>query len=65
MRGELGGHPAVSGSVLKYCPQFMVDPQRRGMFRFMDAKPIAVVRGLEGEAEVTAAAKNVTRFRLV
>ncbi len=40
MEGQLGGNLAVIEPILKSCPEFKVEPRRRGAFRFMDAIPI-------------------------
>ncbi len=37
MEGELRGKMVVFDPILKSCPQFEVEPQARGMFRFMDS----------------------------
>jgi hypothetical protein len=40
MDGRLTAQLAVIEISLKSCPEFQVGPQRKGMFRFMDANPI-------------------------
>ena len=40
MKGQLSGQLAVLQPILESCPEFRVGPRRRGIFRFMDAKPI-------------------------
>ena len=40
--GQLNGQLVIMEPILKSCPEFAVGPRRRGMLRFMDAKPIAL-----------------------
>jgi hypothetical protein len=40
MEGHLKGQLGLPEPILRSCPEFRVEPRRRGIFRFMDASPI-------------------------
>ena len=40
MEGQLSGQLGVIEPILRKCPEFRVEPRRRGLVRFMDASPI-------------------------
>ncbi len=42
MEGQLAGELGVVEPILRSCPEFRVEPHRRGIFRFMDASPISL-----------------------
>lgn len=42
MTGLLNGRLGVFEPILRSCPEFKVGPQKSGLFRFMDASPIAL-----------------------
>jgi hypothetical protein len=42
MVGQLTGQLSVLEPILRSCPEFRVEPRRRGLFRFMDASPISL-----------------------
>jgi hypothetical protein len=43
MEGQLTGQLGFLEPILKSCPEFRVEPRRRGIFRFMDASPISLL----------------------
>ena len=43
MEGRLTGQLAVLEAIVRSCPEFRVEPRRRGFFRFMDASPIPLL----------------------
>jgi len=43
MEGQLTGQLAVPEPMLRSCPEFRVEPLRRGIFRFVDASPISLL----------------------
>jgi hypothetical protein len=49
MEGQLTAQLAVMERILRSCPEWKVQPRRRGMFRFMDASPISVLSDSDHE----------------
>jgi hypothetical protein len=49
MDGELRGEIAILEPILRSCPELQVTPLRRGLFRFMEAVPIAVTTDSDHE----------------
>lgn len=45
MNGQLNGRLLVVEPILRSCPEFKVEPRRRGIVRFMDTIPIALSTG--------------------
>jgi hypothetical protein len=43
MEGQLTAQLGVLEPILRSCPEFRVEPRRKGIFRFMDASPIPLV----------------------
>lgn len=50
MDGQLSGQMGVLEPFLKSCPEFRVNPRRRGFIRFMDATPISLSIDSDHEA---------------
>ncbi len=49
MEGQLTGQLAVIEPILQRCPEFRVEPHRRGLFRLMDASPVPISAGSDSE----------------
>ena len=49
MEGQLTAQLVVMERMLSSCPEWRVQPRRRGMFRFMDASPISVLSDSDHE----------------
>jgi hypothetical protein len=45
MEGQLRGQLGVLEPILRFCPEFRVEPRRSGLIRFMDASPISLLVG--------------------